>query len=107
LSSSSNPFYSDKKRNIQSASSALLESGENDAKEIAMDYEDYNTDATAAHAQSVHWLLFICSIILTAAGLWIVLDAMSSYDFMMGGLSILVFGPAALVVGYKLKTKKP
>ncbi len=72
-----------------------------------MDYEDYNTDATAAHSHFVHWLLFICSIILTASGLWIVLDAVSSYDMMMGGLSIFVFGPAALVAGYKLKTEKP
>ncbi len=70
-----------------------------------MDYDDYNADA-AAHSQSDLWLIFLLSIILAAAGVWIVLDAMSSYDFMMGGLSILVFGPATLVAGYKLKTKK-
>jgi hypothetical protein len=71
-----------------------------------MNYEDYEVETTTAHSQSVLWLLFLFCLILVAAGLWIVLDAMSSYDMMMGGLSILVFGPAAFATAYKLKTKK-
>ncbi|HYA87709.1 MAG TPA: hypothetical protein VEI57_11675 [Nitrospirota bacterium] len=71
-----------------------------------MDYGNYQRDSAADRGESVLWPLFLFSITLFAAGLWIALDSMSSYDFMMGSLSMLVFGPSALFTGYKLKHRK-
>jgi hypothetical protein len=70
-----------------------------------MEYKDYTGDSAEGHGESVLWPLFLFSITLFGAGLWIVLDSVSSYDFMMGFLAMLVFGPTALFAGYKLKKK--
>ena len=73
---------------------------------MAMEYKDYTGDAAADQSESVLFPLFLFSLIIFVAGLWIVMDASSSYDFMMGCLSMVVFGPAALFAGYRLKHKK-
>lgn len=72
-----------------------------------MDYKDSHTDIiiTADYSRSALWLLFLFSIFFVFAGLWIVLDAASSYDMLMGGLSAFCFGAASIALGIKLKTK--
>jgi hypothetical protein len=70
-----------------------------------MDYKYSYTDTTIDHSHSALWLLFLLFIILVFAGLWIVLDATSSYDIMMGGLSTFLFGSASIALAYKLRTK--
>lgn len=70
-----------------------------------MDYKDSYKDTTVDHSHSALWLIFLFSIIFVFAGLWIVLDAASSYDMLMGGLTTFFFGTASIASAYKLKTK--
>lgn len=70
-----------------------------------MGTRDSYTDTTVDQSHTTPWLLFLFSIIFVFAGLWIVFDAASSYDTMMGGLTTFLFGAVSIALGYKLKTK--
>lgn len=69
-----------------------------------MDYKESYTDTAAYDSHSILWLLFLFFIFFVFAGLWIVFDAASSYDMLMGCLSTFLFGAASIALGYKLKT---
>lgn len=70
-----------------------------------MGYKDSYKDTSVDPNHSALWLLFLFFIVFVFAGLWIVLDATSSYDMLMGGLSTILFGVASIALAYKLKTK--
>ena len=70
---------------------------------MVMDYKDSFADTTADRNEPALWLLFFIFFIFVAMGIWIAFDAGSSYDMVTGGLSVIFFCTAAILLGYKLK----
>ncbi len=59
----------------------------------------------AGHNKFTLWLLFICSVLFVAAGIWITTSANSSGQMLVGWLSVIFFGACGAVIGYMLKVK--
>lgn len=67
--------------------------------------EGYSNSA-AAHNKVTLWLLFICSVSFTLAGIFFVSVATTPGKLTMRVLATLLFGACSVAIGYMLKVKR-
>jgi hypothetical protein len=67
--------------------------------------ESYANSAVTHNTWTL-WLLFICSVLFVATGIWMALSANSAGDRVMGWIVGIFFGACSVAIGYMLKVKR-